>query len=123
MCKHGRMTRRVRSAFKALPPKNFIAEWREHRGYNQADLQDRLWTMFEAEASVASISHWESGKQPIDTGMLQLIAEALSTSAYSLMSRPPGVEAGVMEVWDRIPEEKRGQAMAVLETFAKAANG
>lgn len=125
MCNDRFMVKRVKNRLKRPIPPNFIKAWRDYRGYTQEDVVDRFLTMFEVETTVASISRYEKQKQPVDIDMLNMFAEILMTSPTALMSRPPGVEAGIEEVWRDVPDADKPQALLVLKTFArpKAANG
>ena len=125
MCNNRFMVKRVKNRLKRPIPPNHIKAWRDYRGYTQEDMVDRFLTMFEVETTVASVSRYEASKQPVDIDMLNMFAEILMTSPTALMSRPPGVEAGIEEVWSSVPNADKPQAMLVLKTFArsKVANG
>lgn len=125
MCNNRFMVKRVKNRLKRPIPPNHIKAWRDYRGYTQEDMVDRFLTMFEVETTVASVSRYEASKQPVDIDMLNMFAEILMTSPTALMSRPPGVEAGIEEVWSSVPDADKPQAMLVLKTFArsKVANG
>lgn len=112
------VTKRVRPNFKQKPPRNFVREWRQHRTYTQDDLADRLETMFGLKITTASLSRMETMKQPMETGLLDLIGKVLNTSPLALMSRGPKDAPGLDEIWARIPQENRKQAMRVLTALA-----
>ncbi len=67
-------------------PKNFIREWRKHRGMTQEKLAD------EVGLTTASISQLETGKQGFSDATLYAIAEALGCGAGDLLTRPPKSE-------------------------------
>lgn len=113
------MTQRVISRLKQGPPKNFITEWRDHRGYYLKDVQDRLLTQFETEITTASLSRIENSIQPCETGLLMQLAVVLRTSPTALMSRGPDDSPGLEEVWARITPDNRKQAMRVLTALAE----
>lgn len=94
----------------------FIRQWRELRGLTQQALGDKL----EPPASAGTISAYESGKREVSMERLRQIAEALETTPGSIIDGPPRpvVPAEVINIWDRIPLDRRSQAREVLKTFA-----
>lgn len=102
-----------------MSTKVYIREWREHRGMTQPDLGDLL----DPPASAGTISAYESGARNVSMDRLRQIADALETTPGSLLDGPPRavVPAEVVNIWDRIPADRRAQAKDVLKTFAKGA--
>lgn len=100
-----------------LKPKRrtFIREWRKFRHLTLERLADRL------EVTAGALSQLERGDVNYTQPMLEALADALSCEPGDLITRPPptpGQAPPLQVVWDRIPEERRMQALRVLETFA-----
>lgn len=77
----------------------FVREWRRHRGLTLESLAER-------------------GERPYNQDFLEAIAEQLSCDVVDLLIRNPLDTEAPWSIWERIPEQSRPQAKAVLETFA-----
>lgn len=100
-------------------PKNFLKAWREFpmpgRGkLTQQQLADKVGT------TKSVISLLESGDRRLSHKWAQRIAPHLWIQPGWLLDRDPEeISTDVLERWVLIPEERRPQALAVLDTFVK----
>jgi transcriptional regulator with XRE-family HTH domain len=92
-----------RIAYKTKTPRRrtFFRQWREHRGFTQEQLAERL------ETSVASISRLESGTQPYTQDVLEALADALNTDPASLIMRNPDDPEAMWSIWDQAKSGER----------------
>jgi transcriptional regulator with XRE-family HTH domain len=95
------MPKRIAFQKKQARRRTFIRQWREHRGYTQEQLADRL------ETSVASISRLESGTQPYTQDVLEALADALMTDPASLLMRDPSSPEALWSIWDQAKQGER----------------
>jgi transcriptional regulator with XRE-family HTH domain len=102
--------------FKKSSPRrrHFIADWRRHRGLSQTALGDALGI------SKASISRIERSVQPYTQDLLEAVAEIFQVEPAVLLTYRPKETAPLLSVWERIPQPRRRQALAVLEALARA---
>jgi transcriptional regulator with XRE-family HTH domain len=119
----------VRMPYKA---RHFLREWREFKGLTLEELAERVETLgaernqqptadltFPDTMTHVTLSRIENGKQPYKQQLLEILADIYGTDPASLVSRNPFHEDQVQSIWDRIPEEQREQAKAILLTFAQ----
>jgi len=93
---------------------NHIREWREFRHMTQDELAEAIG------CSKASIGHWENGAREVAPKWLYPIAKALNTTpGYILDHDPNNLPTAILDIWAEIPDESRGQAMRVLESFKR----
>ncbi len=104
---------RVRSNLKTSRP-HFIKSWRKHRNLTLEQLAERL------EVTAGTLSQLERGNTQYTQPMLEALAIALNCEPSDLINRDPKTSAGIMLVWDKIPESARATALAVLSQFAKS---
>ena len=90
---------------------HYIKQWRKYRGLSQERLGLRI------DKTQGYISKLEKFKQEYNQPALEALANALSCSPADLIMRDPTKEAAIWDIWDQIPETKRSQAVAVLQTF------
>jgi transcriptional regulator with XRE-family HTH domain len=94
------------------PEINHLKAWREHRRMTQAKLAEAIGT------TGAVISLIEAGERRLSDKWLRRIAPVLGTSPGLLLDHDPGdLSSEFLEVFERIPEEKKQQAIEVLRTF------
>lgn len=97
-----------------LPNENFVAAWREKRGMTQAQLAEAIGT------TSPVISLLESGKRQLSPKWLRKIGHVLNVPiGYLLEHHPDDLPDDVLEIWARVPEEKREDARAMLRIFAR----
>lgn len=97
---------------------NKLRAWREKREMTQEALAEAVG------CSPASVGHWENGERRLTDKWLPALAKALKTqSGYLLEVDPEDVPADVLEVWSDIPEDRRAQALAVLQAFRTGTTG
>lgn len=81
--------------------RHFIKEWREFRGFTQEALAEAL------DATKASISRIEGGKQSYTQDFLEACADALGTHPAALLMRPP-TEADREPAAQSVERRRRG---------------
>ena len=91
----------------------FIKQWRKHRGLNQDQLAERVGI------GQNTISRLENGKIGYTQPIMEAIADALNCTVADLVIRDPTDPSAPWSIWDNIPPTDRGQALRVLQTFAK----
>lgn len=106
---------------KPLPPpkkpphrRTFIREWREYRGLTQEQLADRL----EDVMGQGSLSRLERGLTGYTQASLEAIADALGCDVADLLGRLPGAPSELTLIVNRLPPEKREQALTILKAIA-----
>jgi transcriptional regulator with XRE-family HTH domain len=94
-----------------IPPRLYLKEWRELRGYTQEELADRAGT------TQSTIGKYERGERRPDIDVLAAIAEALDLRADDLLRDPHRPSA------DRLlrgqPPEVIGQVFKVIAALIK----
>lgn len=89
----------------------------EERGYSARKLA------LDAGLADTTVSKFLSGHtRSITIENLEKIAAVLEVSPRHLMFGEPDAD-NVVSIWDRIPEQNRAQAKAILQTFAATADG
>src|ERR1700739_3730505 len=92
--------------------RNYLRAWREFRGLTQAKLADAAGT------TGAVISLLESGERGLSDTWLRILAPLLGTRPGHLLEVDPhDVDTDILEIWADIPEDRKSQARAVLQTF------
>lgn len=66
-----------------------------------------------------ALSRIERGERPYNQDFLEAVAEQLSCDVVDLLIRNPLDKEAPWSIWERIPEQARPQAKAVLETFVE----
>lgn len=93
------------------PRRQYLRQWRDHRGLTQQQLADRL------DTDKGQISNWESGKRGMSAGVLQALAEALDIEEGYLFRDPACPSAD--ELLRRASPEQRAQAISVIEALLR----
>jgi transcriptional regulator with XRE-family HTH domain len=97
------------------PESNHLRAWREFRRLSQEKLAEEVGT------TKGVISLLESGQRKLSPKWLRRLAPALHTTAgYLLEYDPNELPTAILDVWADIPDERKEQALRVLETFRKA---
>ena len=94
----------------APKPRNYIRQWRTHRGYTL----DRLSAMIPMDKG--NLSKVERGLYPYNQPMLEAIAEALTTDPASLLMRDPTDPRGIWSLWDQAQPGEQAQIVRLAET-------
>jgi transcriptional regulator with XRE-family HTH domain len=93
----------------------FLAKYRKFaggtRGLSQAELGVK------SGYSQGMISQWENGESDVPVTAVYKLAAALGITPEQLMFRDPDKGEHIAEVWDRIAEVDRPQALRILKTF------
>lgn len=102
------MAKRFRAGTR-LP--HFLRAWREHRKLSQDDMAAALG------CSKASVSRYESGITPYNQDVLEAWARIVGCAPVDLLARPPLDPEGLWAIYDRIREQDRARAAAVLRAL------
>lgn len=95
---------------------NNLRAWREFRRMTQEELAAAM----EPPTTGAVVSLLENGDRRLAPKWLRRIAPALGTTpGFLLDHRPEDLPRDMMEVLNRIPLDRRKQAIAILETFTE----
>lgn len=95
---------------------NHLSAWREFRKMTQAELGEAVGT------TGSVISLLESGDRRLSDKWLRRLAPALRTNPGALLEHDPNtLPTNILEVWADIPDERKEQALSILQTFRKAA--
>jgi transcriptional regulator with XRE-family HTH domain len=93
---------------------NHLKAWREFRHMTQGALAQAIGT------TGSVISLLESGDRRLSDKWLRRLAPALGTTPGHLLDHDPeSVPADLMDIWASIPEDRKAQAIEVLNTFRK----
>lgn len=99
-----------------MEPRNHLRAWREYRRMTQTHLAEAIGT----KGSVISLL--ESGDRRLSDKWLRRLAPALQTTPGHLLDHDPeDMPTDLLEIWAAIPEDRRAQAIQVLNTFRKSA--
>lgn len=95
--------------------RTYIREWRKLRGLTLEQLADRV------EMTASHFSMLERGQRGYTQETLEAIANALQTSAASLLMRNPADEGADYSLWDQAKPGERQMAIEILKTVRKTA--
>lgn len=93
--------------------KTFIREWRKKAGLTLEQLADRI------DMKASALSYLERGQSAYTQGTLEAIADALNTSAASLIMRDPTRDDTVWSVWDEATPAEKMRIIAIAEAVKK----
>lgn len=100
---------------KGNQAKHFLREWREFRRMTQEELGAAVGV------NGSTISLLENGHRGLSDKWLRKLAPILHTTpGYILEYDPEELPTAVLDVWADIPDDRKEQALRVLETFRKA---
>lgn len=94
--------------------RTFIREWRVFRGLTQEQLIDRL----EGVMTQGQVSRLERGLAQYTQAHLEAIAHALGCEPTDLIGRLPGAPQELTLIVNKLPPEKKEQAIAILKAIA-----
>ena len=102
---------------RTLPPRgpNRLREWREARGMTQEELAEAVG------ATPLVIANFELGQRGMSERWLLVLSRALNVERGDLVLAAPAPEEAsseLLEIWARIPEHRRRQALAMLRSMA-----
>lgn len=101
-----------------IKQRNNLKAWREFRQMTQVELGKA------AKTTASVVSLLESGERGLSLKWLLKFAPALSTTPGMILDHDPNdLNTDVLEIWATIPADKRAQATAILQTFAKRSAG
>lgn len=82
--------------------------------------QEELAGRIEPPTTGSVISLLEAGERKLSPKWLRRLAPALGTTPGFLLDHDPhALPTEFLDVISRIPDERRGQALAILETFTR----
>lgn len=97
---------------------NFLQAWRLHKRMTLQELADKIGT------TAGVIHHLENGDRGLSAKWLRKLAPALDTTPGHLLDlHPDDANAEVLSIWSGVPEDKKPQALRVLETFKSGTDG
>jgi len=101
----------------------YLREWRQHKGMTQAQVVASLQSFDDPNLPVteASLSRIETGKQPYSQRVLEALAEIYGREPWELIGRHPDKDGEVIDLLDRLNDQQRRQAKAVIEALAQSA--
>lgn len=92
--------------------RNYLREWREHRGLTLEQLAER------ANLSLGTVSGVELYRVDFTGKTLRQLAEALETTAASLIAGPPSEDGEIWSIWDELGRQDRHpEAVAILRAL------
>lgn len=95
-------------------PPHFLREWRTFRKMTQQQLADAI------DTSKSAISDLERGNLQLSPKWLTRLAPVLETQpGYILDHHPEELDNDVFDIWNRIEERDRMQAIKVLQSFVR----
>lgn len=93
-------------------PSHHLQAWREYRGLSVSELAKRAGT------TAQTVTDLESGAMELSEKRLRALADALSTTAGRVLDvDPDSVDPSMIEAFEAIPKDRRGQALEILRTF------
>lgn len=93
----------------SLKPANYIRAWREFRGITS---QGQM--ALKAGMTRPTISRLESGAMPYRQKALEQLARVLECTPSDLIGSDPNAMGAIFQIYERIPESLRPQALSAL---------
>lgn len=95
-------------------PPHYLREWRHFRRMTQQELADEIGT------SKTVISEMERGNLQLSPKWLRKMAPVLKTQpGYILDHDPNDLDSDIIDIWGRIDERDKEQALRVLRSFER----
>jgi transcriptional regulator with XRE-family HTH domain len=95
---------------------NHLKAWRKFRRLTQQQLADAV----KPPTSKQVIQALETGARGLSDKWLRRLAPALGTTAGHLLDyEPEQVAEDILDVWNRVPEERKSEGKEMLEIIAK----
>lgn len=88
--------------------KLFVREWREHKGWSQGELANRLG------CEQHYVSKMETGKIKPTIEHLGELSEAFGVDPEDLLG-PPGPKTEWRVIWNRLPQRAQARALEMLK--------
>jgi transcriptional regulator with XRE-family HTH domain len=93
-------------------PPHFLREWRKFRHMTQQELADAVGT------SKTVVSEMERGNLQLSPKWLRKFAPVLRTQPGHILDHDPEeLDSDIIDIWARIDERDRDQALRVLRSF------
>lgn len=89
----------------------FIRKWRKYREFTLERLASRIGM------TTSNLSKIERGTQAYTQPVLEALADALACSPADLIMRPPEARNELQALVEGLPEEVKGQAVAVIKAL------
>ena len=99
----------------------YFKEWRKHRHYTQEQVVMRLESLDDEHIprTAASLSRLENGKQPYTQRIVEALADIYQCEPEHLIGRNPEKAGEVIDLWQRLTDQQRRQALAVIEALER----
>jgi transcriptional regulator with XRE-family HTH domain len=99
----------------------YFKEWRKYRHLTQDQVVDRLASLDDPliPQTTASLSRLENGKQLYTQRIVEALAEVYQCEPDHLIGRNPEMAGEVIDLWGRLSEQQRRQAMAVIDALQR----
>lgn len=91
---------------------NRLKEWRELRGLTQEQLAETVGT------TPLVIANFELGQRGLSERWLLILSRALNIDRAELVSAPEDTSSELLDLWAKIPDHRRRQALAMLRSLA-----
>jgi len=98
----------------------YLREWRDHRGYSQRQVVDRLEGMEDEKlpTTTASLSRLENGKQTYTQRVLEALADIYQCEVFDLLANNPLIESEVIDLTHYgLNETQRASVRALVESM------
>lgn len=99
---------------KKAKVKNYIREWRDHRGLSQEQLAGRV------ERSQETITRLENLRTDPSLSLLAAIAYALQCETEDLINGPPGYKHKIKEEIEALQPDTQRQALTIIRALKAA---
>lgn len=94
--------------------RQFIRQWRKHRGLTQDQLAERIGV------NRAHLSRIETNGREPDLALLELLAEELRCEVADLIVRDPSKAESMWTIWEQLAPVQREQLSEIAQTLKKA---
>ena len=102
------------SAYMDQDHTHYLREWRKYRKMTQGALAELI------DTSVSVISDLERDVLQLSPKWLRRLAPALGTQPGHILDvNPLEADADIIDIWSRIPDTDRQQAIRTLQSFTK----
>lgn len=93
---------------------NHLRAWRERAGLTQEELAEKVGTAGNV------IGLLESGQRGLSDKWLRKLAPHLGTTpGFLLDHHPSDLDTDILDLWSRVPDDRKGEGRAMLEIIAK----
>lgn len=111
-CAQGALRNNCHLVHNVLMKRTFLREWRKHKGMTLIQVADEL------HITNQQLGKIERGVQPYNQKLLEFLADLYGCDEADLIMRPPGASRDIRLVFDKIPENRRDEAIRLLQVLA-----